>query len=204
MEAECFGGVETSQYGMYPRSSNNSTQPYQGANGGNGWKRERTRNAFLLVYDRKMLQSQVQDHKVQSNQSQQQQQQQQQVEELATQLAASSMSPAPPRCTSPPPPPPPPPLSVSSIGFSPSASNRSTNDGGGQAEGSGNSVSAVPVTAGMGKGRSDTVLGEVGGAVVAAGNGVLPRRRRQRKRFRAKVPEEFLHQIWQENVEFWR
>ncbi|CAM9482017.1 unnamed protein product [Scytosiphon promiscuus] len=69
MEAECFGGEEKSKHGTYPRSGQSSQQTQYGSSGGgNGpgsssssaWKRERTRNAFMLVYDRKMPQQQQQ------------------------------------------------------------------------------------------------------------------------------------------------
>ncbi|CAN0422563.1 unnamed protein product, partial [Hapterophycus canaliculatus] len=64
MAAECFGGEENSKHGTYPRSGQSPQQTQYSSGVGNGagsssasaWKRERTRNAFMLVYDRKMPQ----------------------------------------------------------------------------------------------------------------------------------------------------
>ncbi|CAN0021460.1 unnamed protein product, partial [Sphacelaria rigidula] len=176
MEAECFGGQETSQYSTYPRN------PQHGGGGnGSNWRRERTRNAFLLVYDRQALPSAACSHS-QPQQQLQERQDDPRVSELEQQLAATSMSSASSssRCVSPPPPPPPPKLRPSPSG------EQNTTVGGISAGGGQNS-----------DGRAD--------GAGAMATGVRPRRRRQRrKRFRAEVPEVFLEQIWRENVEFWR
>lgn len=67
MAAECFGGEEISQYsgpnqrsGATPAQNAQQSQQY-GASGSpadrSAWKREKTRNAFMLVYDRVMPES---------------------------------------------------------------------------------------------------------------------------------------------------
>lgn len=215
MEAECFGGQETSQYSTYPRN------PQHGGGGnGSNWRRERTRNAFLLVYDRQALPSAACSHS-QPQQQLQERQDDPRVSELEQQLAATSMSSASSssRCVSPPPPPPPPKLRPSPSGEQNTTVGGISAGGGqnsdGRADGAG-VVKAAPVaSAGWGL-KSGVVVGEAakgrndeGGSNAAAteamATGVRPRRRRQRrKRFRAEVPEVFLEQIWRENVEFWR
>lgn len=76
MEAECFGGEETAPYSQYPRASSQSQPGTNGGGGGGGalggpsssWKRERTRNAFLLVYDRVLPQDHARDEVQQQQQ----------------------------------------------------------------------------------------------------------------------------------------
>lgn len=68
MEAECFGGEETASYTQYSRSSGPSQMGPNGGSGmggGSSWKRERTRNAFLLVYDRLLPQNWASNNQLQ-------------------------------------------------------------------------------------------------------------------------------------------
>ncbi|CAN0324326.1 unnamed protein product, partial [Ectocarpus sp. 4 AP-2014] len=67
MEAECFGGEENSQHSTsYQRSQHAQQSQYSSVGNGSGsssssssaWRRERTRNAFMLVYDRVMPEQQ--------------------------------------------------------------------------------------------------------------------------------------------------
>lgn len=69
MAAECFGGEETSQYsgpnqrsGATPVQNAQQSQQYSASGSPSdkdrsAWKREKTRNAFMLVYDRVMPES---------------------------------------------------------------------------------------------------------------------------------------------------
>lgn len=67
MAAECFGGEEISQYsgpnqrsGATPAQNAQQSQQYSASGSPaerSAWKREKTRNAFMLVYDRVMPES---------------------------------------------------------------------------------------------------------------------------------------------------
>ncbi len=181
MEAECFGGEENSQHsqqqystiGNGPSASSSST----------AWKRERTRNAFMLVYDRVLLQ--------------------QQGKPAATGKGVSSparrpsspppSSPVAPSASSPPPPPPSPPLSAAAA-----AAAAAAVDGGDDEDGEASSrvEGGEPVRARPDNNQNAKAFGQPG---VSEGRG-----QRRRKRFRAKVPAVFMRQIHQENLEFWR
>ena len=179
MEAECFGGEESA-------SGNANAHQQSSAS----WRRERTRNAFMLVYDRVM--------------PQQQQPQQQHGEPTAGGKDDNDTSPLPPD-SSPPspgastssspasPPPPPPPLSVS-----PDAFPAATDNGGTDADALPRAGGSTPILARGAAGVSPdaNVHGQEGTSSV--------RGRRRRKRFKAKVPAVFMRQIHQENLEFWR
>lgn len=167
MEAECFGGEETAPYSQYTRSS------YLGTNGGgigtsSGWKRERTRNAFLLVYDRVLPQNYAQ------NQEPQQQQQLQRPD------VNSSVGATPVRFSEPRPP----------------VTARSPANSSSPRKASATLAAACPASRCGG--------GTTTRAMQGARDTRQQKRRRRRKRFRAKIPGVFLHQIWRENVEFWR
>lgn len=169
MEAECFGGEESSN-----ANANAHQQP------SSSWKRERTRNAFMLVYDRVMPQ-------------------QEQHEPTAGGKDDSRTSPLPPASSLPSspggspssspasPPPPPPPLSVAPDA---AATDNDATEALPRASG------GTPVLARGDVSPDTNVHGREGASAV--------RGRRRRKRFRAKVPAVFMRQIHQENLEFWR
>lgn len=161
MEAECFGGEENVNANAHQQSSSS-------------WKRERTRNAFMLVYDRVMPQQHGEPTAG--------------VKDDTSPIPPASYLPSSPAVSpassSASPPPPLPPLSVAADNDATDALPRA--DGG------------MPVLA-----RRDVDVhhdANVHGQERASG----VRGRRRRKRFKAKVPAVFMRQIHQENLEFWR
>ncbi|CAB1113461.1 unnamed protein product [Ectocarpus sp. CCAP 1310/34] len=213
MEAECFGGEENSQHSTsYQRSHHAQQGQYSSVGNGSGsssspssaWRRERTRNAFMLVYDRVMPE-------------------QQQGESAAGEGSGSrrrrcrGRSPgASPRSLSPPPPP----LSPTAAAVSASPGAGVDGDGGKRGGKGRGGVVLGPRRRKRFRARVPAVFmrqihwenlefwrrgvdGDGGKRGGRGGGGVVlgPRRR---KRFRARVPAVFMRQIHWENLEFWR
>ena len=197
MDAECFGGEEGTQYSTYPRASSSNghqqqqqqhgnSAPASGAGGG-GVRRERARNAFMLVYDRAMPNGQPGA-----------------AEESFPRSPMSSPSSDSSEVLSPTSPPTP-------IANSAAPAGDASKDGG-ALEGGVRAATVGGVVDGGGGGGA-AVVGtnaqadrnvELQRLVAEGGGGGGARGRERRKRFRAEVPAVFMRQIHQENLEFWR
>eukprot|EP00752_Nemacystus_decipiens_P004045 g3704.t1 len=167
MEAECFGGEESA-------SANATAHPQSSSS----WRRERTRNAFMLVYDRVMPQQQQHGEQTVGGEGD--------IDISPPPVSLPSSPGASPSSSPASPLPPPPPLSATHDADD-DASVALPRAGGGP-----------PVLERHDVGLDATVLGQEGA------NASAVRGRRRRKRFRAKVPAVFMRQIHQENLEFWR
>ena len=197
MDAECFGGEEGTQYSTYPRASSSNghqqqqqqhgnSAPASGAGGG-GVRRERTRNAFMLVYDRAMPNGQPGA-----------------AEESFPRSPMSSPSSDSSEVLSPTSPPTPiansaaPAGDASKDGGALEGGVRAATVGGVVDGGGGGGTAAVGTNA-----QADRNV-ELQRLVAEGGGGGGARGRERRKRFRAEVPAVFMRQIHQENLEFWR
>ena len=204
MDAECFGGEESTQYGAYPRgggtSSSNGHQQQQqqqqhgnsapASGAGGGVKREKTRNAFMLVYDRAV----PDDGQPAGGGGEGGGEEDQHLPRRSPMSPSSSTS-----------------SSVSSSSLSPTSPPTPI---AGSAALPGTDASLVTVGKGDdllagGRGRVAAMVGAQADRGVdiqrfAAEGGRGARGRERRKRFRAKVPAVFMRQIHQENLEFWR
>jgi len=180
MEAECFGGEENGQHSQHQYSTIGSGP--SASSSSTAWRRERNRNAFMLVYDRVLPQQQGEPAAANKGNSGR--------TPSSARFPSSPppSSPVAPSASSPPPPPPPPPLSATTAAF----------DGGDNEDGE-----ASPRAGGGEPVRAPRDNNQNASAHWKQGVGES-RGQRRRKRFRAKVPAVFMRQIHQENLEFWR
>lgn len=206
MDAECFGGEESTQYSTYPRSGTSASNGYQqqqqhgnsgpSSGAGGGVRRERTRNAFMLVYDRAMP-----DDGQPAGGGEEAEEEEGGDQHLprrspmsSSSSASSSASSSSLSRTSPPTP-----VAGSAALPVSDASLVAVGKGDGLLTGGGGGRAAVIVGA-----QADRGVEIQRSAAEGGGGGGVARGRERRKRFRAKVPAVFMRQIHQENLEFWR
>eukprot|EP00903_Cladosiphon_okamuranus_P019913 g18301.t2 len=190
MEAECFGGKEGAHANAHLLQSSSS------------WKRERTRNAFMLVYDRVMPQQHAEPTARSKDDT---------CPPAPPPAPASSLLSSPvgsPSSSPASPLPPPPPLSAT-LGDAAAAAAAAAATDADATDAAGTDVTDPLPRAGTTAGGTP-VLSRLGVYLDAnvhvhgQERATAVRGRRRRKRFRAKVPAVFMRQIHQENLEFWR